>query len=92
MKPWARFARCGNCGVDAGLACRDDDDIAKTIPCRGRSIDIDVLPRCFWCGDEVPQMGRGPNVKVCCKNVICQRVRNNQYKRAARRTKQTEKT
>lgn len=34
--PWASYARCDECGVDAGKACRDEHDRVATEVCDGR--------------------------------------------------------
>ena len=73
---WSLFARCDECGVDAGKACRNDDDVAKLMPCRGRPTMSSVVVRCFWCGIDLPLANRGINaVRPCCNNSICLRIR-----------------
>lgn len=39
--PWASYARCDECGVDAGKACRDMDDCEALEVCDGRRLSID---------------------------------------------------
>ena len=39
--PWASYAKCWECGVDAGLACRDLDDRVALEVCDGRRLVID---------------------------------------------------
>ncbi len=39
--PWASYARCDECGVDAGLACRDEHDRVALEVCDGRRLVID---------------------------------------------------
>lgn len=39
--PWASYARCDECGVDAGLACRDEHDREALEVCDGRRLAID---------------------------------------------------
>jgi hypothetical protein len=34
--PWAGYLRCDECGVDAGRACRDMDDLPALEVCEGR--------------------------------------------------------
>jgi hypothetical protein len=80
VSAWTRFQRCDECGVDAGKACRDDDDVPMLKPCRVRLLDTDVSPRCFWCGDDVPIHGRGLAAeRPCCPNAICQRHRKRMH-------------
>lgn len=38
--PWASYARCRECGVDAGKACRDEDDKEALEVCDGRRLAI----------------------------------------------------
>lgn len=35
---WRGFGRCGECGVDAGAACRNVDDEPVIQPCAGRAV------------------------------------------------------
>jgi hypothetical protein len=93
VSAWTRFQHCDECGVDAGKACRDDDDVSMLKPCRGRLLDTDVLPRCFWCGVDVPISGRGLAAeRPCCSDAICQRVRkrlfNSEYRQQAQAKKE----
>ena len=45
--PWASYARCDECGVDAGLACRDEHDREALVVCDGRVLVIDdSVARC----------------------------------------------
>lgn len=39
--PWASYARCDECGVDAGRACRDMDDREALEVCDGRRLEVD---------------------------------------------------
>lgn len=39
--PWANYARCDECGVDAGKACRDEHDHEALVVCDGRRLVID---------------------------------------------------
>lgn len=39
--PWASYARCDECGVDAGKACRDEHDHEALEVCDGRRLSID---------------------------------------------------
>jgi hypothetical protein len=44
---WANYARCRECGVDAGEACRDEDDHEALEVCDGRRLAIDdVYAKC----------------------------------------------
>ena len=45
--PWASYARCAECGVDAGKACRDDDDREAFEVCDGRRlVVVDSYAKC----------------------------------------------
>jgi hypothetical protein len=45
--PWANYARCDECGVDAGKACRDDDDCVALEVCDGRRlVVVDAYAKC----------------------------------------------
>lgn len=45
--PWTHYARCDECGVDAGLACRDEHDREALVVCDGRVLVIDdSVARC----------------------------------------------
>ena len=92
MSAWARFQRCDECGVDAGKACRNDDDVPMLKPCRVRLLDTDVLPHCFWCGVAVGLHGRGLTAKrPVCSDPVCQRVRGRLDNRELRKQAQAKK-
>lgn len=45
--PWSHYARCDECGVDAGLACRDEHDREALEVCDDRELVIDDhIARC----------------------------------------------
>lgn len=51
--PWANYARCDECGVDAGKACRDDDDLVAFEMCDGRRlVVVDAYAKC-----KAPKLG-----------------------------------
>ena len=40
------YARCDECGADAGAPCADEDDAWTRSPCRGRALACVVLCMC----------------------------------------------
>lgn len=50
LPDWSTFGRCGECGVDEGEACRDDDDTPCLVECKGRVCACRSRPtRCERC-------------------------------------------
>lgn len=59
--PWASYARCDECGVDAGRACRDMHDHEALEVCDDRKLEInDSAARCRvrLVDDERPEKSR----------------------------------
>lgn len=57
--PWASYARCAECGVDAGKACRDEDDHEALEVCDGRRlVVVDSYAKC-----KAQQPGRAKTLR-----------------------------
>lgn len=37
---WNRYQKCWECGAEAHMACRDDDDEVREQPCTGRVVSL----------------------------------------------------
>jgi len=63
--PWAGYLRCDECGVDAGKACRDMDDLPALEVCEGRrlflgdSVDMTRRPKT----EDAPRVFKTPEEK-----------------------------
>jgi len=76
--PWANYARCNECGVDAGKACRDEDDKEALEVCDGRRlVVVDAYQKCkaYKPGREKTQRhnvakrkGASPPIYVPCEH------------------------
>jgi hypothetical protein len=84
--PWASYARCDECGVDAGKACRDDNDCVALEVCDGRRLaindsaartraplkyDTDVVS-CVHCHRVVDRSSRPLSRRAWCNDPDCQ--------------------
>ncbi len=64
--PWAGYLRCDECGVDAGKACRDMDDLPALEVCEGRrlflgdSVDMTRRPKAEDAPPPAPPKVRRP--------------------------------
>lgn len=82
--PWAGYLRCDECGVDAGKACRDMDDLPALEVCEGRrlflgdSVDMTRRPK----AEDAPRIYKTPEEKRAKAREYARQRRTRERKQA----------